>query len=137
MIDSPIMIFDPTTGRLNPNPNREDEYREFFGTTAWLYNPWNGQPRDPRDIGTDVTGLLIFKGNEKLKAWMCAINKWSEFSDKNDISCSNATTLQEQIINISSYWNSFINSVDKDFPDLKTYQLLQNFFKREVKKIKL
>ena len=36
-----------------------DEYRKMEGEVAWLYSPWTGHMRDPRDIGTDLFGRLI------------------------------------------------------------------------------
>ena len=53
------MNFDPTTGEKYPHPPTALEYREFHGAVAWLYNPWTGTKRDPRDIGTDTFGHLI------------------------------------------------------------------------------
>lgn len=53
------MHFDPATGRPNPTPVFPSAYRAQHGKIAWLYNPYTGHPRDPRDIGTDTFGHLI------------------------------------------------------------------------------
>jgi len=56
------MRFDPVTGTKEPYPSLASHYREWHGNVAWLYNPWSGAARDPRHIGSDVTGLLIVPG---------------------------------------------------------------------------
>lgn len=59
----PEMVFDPVTGnkflREFVGPVSTDRYRAFCGPVAWLYNPWTGKARDPRDIGTDPLGSLM------------------------------------------------------------------------------
>jgi hypothetical protein len=57
----PIMRFDPAYGTPNPYPSEAEQYRYWHGHIAWLFNPYTGAPRDPRDIGTDVTGLAIVR----------------------------------------------------------------------------
>ena len=54
-----LMKFDPATKAPNPYPSDARQYREFHGCVAWIYNPWTGLMRDPRDIGSDVQGELI------------------------------------------------------------------------------
>lgn len=54
-----IMSFDPVSGKPAVIKFTPHEYRQYHGLIAWLYNPWTGEPRDPRDIGSDVQGLLI------------------------------------------------------------------------------
>ena len=54
-----LMKFDPQDGSEKPYPSHAGQYREWHGLTAWLINPWTGEKRDPRDIGSDVTGILI------------------------------------------------------------------------------
>jgi hypothetical protein len=54
-----LMKFDPATRKEQPYPSYAEQYRKYHGQVAWLYNPWTGGQRDPRDIGSDVTGLLI------------------------------------------------------------------------------
>ncbi len=51
--------FDPRTGIKVDQPVRAQEFREYHGREAWLFNPWTGSARDPGDIGTDVCGHLI------------------------------------------------------------------------------
>ena len=62
------MKFDPETGADKPYPSRADDWRKYHGAVAWLYNPWSGDKRDARDIGTDVYGLLILPTGETLLA---------------------------------------------------------------------
>lgn len=50
------MKFDPATGIEKPYPSQADQYREYHGKIAWLYNPWTGGSRTPQDIGSDVFG---------------------------------------------------------------------------------
>lgn len=51
--------YDPATGEKIDTPITAQTYRLFLGVVAWLFNPWNGVKRDPRDIGSDVQGFLI------------------------------------------------------------------------------
>lgn len=60
-----LMTHDPATGELNPYPSHAKQYRDYHGQVAWLFNPWNGEERDARDIGTDVFGMLIVPPGEK------------------------------------------------------------------------
>ena len=53
------LLFDPATGKRMTTLVTADEYRRMEGEIAWLYSPWTGHMRDPRDIGTDVFGHLI------------------------------------------------------------------------------
>ena len=59
-----LMLFDPATGEEKPYPSHSDQYRIYHGQVAWLYNPWTGQPRDARDIGSDCFGYLISNGDQ-------------------------------------------------------------------------
>lgn len=63
-----LMKFDPATNEPKPYPSHAAQYREWHGQVAWLYNPWTGSMRDPRDIGSDVFGLLIRVDGESLTA---------------------------------------------------------------------
>lgn len=54
-----LMRFDPATGEPKPYPSHADQWREYNGSAAWLFNPWTGQRRDARDVGSDVQGQLI------------------------------------------------------------------------------
>jgi hypothetical protein len=56
---SEIMLYDPALHHTHPYPNTAAEYRAYHGMIAWLFNPWTGARRDPRDIGSDVFGRLI------------------------------------------------------------------------------
>lgn len=56
-----LMKFDPVDGSEKPYPSEASQYREYHGQVAWLYNPYTGEKRDSRDIGTDVFGLAISK----------------------------------------------------------------------------
>lgn len=55
------LIFDPATGSSNPYPDNATLWRKHHGQVAWLYNPYTGMPRDPRDIGYDTFGHLLVK----------------------------------------------------------------------------
>lgn len=59
-----LMLFDPATCKPEPYPSHAKQYRKWHGTVAWLYNPWTGKHRDPRDIGSDVNGLAIVPPDE-------------------------------------------------------------------------
>lgn len=54
-----LMKFDPAFGTERPYPSHAQQWREYHGRMAWLFNPWTGAKRHPSDIGTDVTGLLV------------------------------------------------------------------------------
>lgn len=62
------MIVDPATGRDAPYPSHAQQWREFWGTKAWLFNPWTGERRTPEAVGSDTFGLLILPPTEKLQA---------------------------------------------------------------------
>lgn len=53
------MKYDPASGSPNPYPSHAAQWRDYHGKTAWLFNPWTGQRRDARDIGSDVMGRSI------------------------------------------------------------------------------
>lgn len=54
-----LMNYDPATGEAKPYPSHAQQWREYHGyMTAWLFNPWTGERRDARDIGSDVLGRL-------------------------------------------------------------------------------
>lgn len=63
-----LMKYDPASGEHRPYPSNAHDWRRYHGPTAWLYNPWTGNKRDPRDIGTDVHGILIVPDGEPLYA---------------------------------------------------------------------
>lgn len=54
-----LMRFDPATGEPKPYPSHARQWREYNGSAAWLFNPWTGQRRDARDVGSDLQGQLI------------------------------------------------------------------------------
>ena len=54
-----LMMFDPATRAPHPYPSHAAQWSEWHGRTAWLYNPWTGEPRHPADVGSDVFGALI------------------------------------------------------------------------------
>lgn len=60
-----LMVFDPAYGTKRPYPSEANQYREWHGNIAWIYNPYTGNMRDPRDIGTDPFGKLIAIGYER------------------------------------------------------------------------
>ena len=59
MTQDTLMKYDPATGNTEPYPSHAEQYRIYHGRVAWLYNPWLGNQRDPRDIGSDCFGYLI------------------------------------------------------------------------------
>jgi len=64
----PLMKYCPAYGTLNPYPSEANQYREYRGTIAWLFNPYTGEPRDPRDIGSDVNGLALVAPDASTRA---------------------------------------------------------------------
>lgn len=54
-----LMKFDPATGEERPYPSHAAQWRDWTPFTAWIFNPWTGHMRDPRDIYSDPLGLLI------------------------------------------------------------------------------
>lgn len=61
-----IMKYDPATCRDMPYPSHAAQWRLWCGATlAWLYNPWTGERRDARDVGSDPQGLLIIPPGER------------------------------------------------------------------------
>lgn len=64
-----LMKFDPATGEERPYPSHAEQWRDWHGHgTAWLFNPWTGQRRDARLVGTDTTGHLIIPPDEPIYA---------------------------------------------------------------------
>lgn len=63
-----LMMFDPATKEAKPYPSQADQWREWHGRTAWIYDPWTGVMRAPEDIGSDTFGHLIIPPGEKIKA---------------------------------------------------------------------
>ena len=59
-----LMKFCPAYGTPTPYPSHSAQYRKYHGDVAWLFNPWTGEKRDPRDIGSDVFGNLIITDGE-------------------------------------------------------------------------
>jgi hypothetical protein len=66
MSQDSLMMFDPATGESHPFPSHAGQYRRHCGLIAWLFNPWSGDRRDARDVGTDTFGLLIKPPGESL-----------------------------------------------------------------------
>jgi hypothetical protein len=63
-----LMKYDPATGDGRPYPSHAQQWRDYNGTTAWLFNPWTGDRRTAADIGTDVFGHLIVPPDEPVLA---------------------------------------------------------------------
>ena len=57
-LQNTVMKWDPATNKPSPYPSHAEQYRKYHGNIAWLFNPWTGARRDPRDIGSDVLGHL-------------------------------------------------------------------------------
>lgn len=67
-----IMKFDPATRQSNPYPSHAAQWRDYHGQmTAWLFNPWTGELRNPEMVGSDTFGLLITE-SEQLTSDNCA-----------------------------------------------------------------
>lgn len=60
------MKFDPATGAEKPYPSHADQWRNYHGALAWLFNPWTGERRNAGDVGTDCYGLLIIPCGDAL-----------------------------------------------------------------------
>lgn len=54
-----LMRFDPAFGTEKPYPSHAQQYRDYHGRMAWLFNPWTGHKRHPADIGSDPLGVLV------------------------------------------------------------------------------
>lgn len=69
MQQSTPLRFHPTTGRpfVGHNPLAA-EFRSTTFSGFWVYDPWTGKRRDPRDIETDHHGKLIHPEGEPLYA---------------------------------------------------------------------
>ena len=63
-----LMKFDPAHCDEKPYPSNAEQYREYHGKVAWLFNPWTGEARDAYDIGSDTFGLLIVPPGEPVYA---------------------------------------------------------------------
>lgn len=63
-----LMHYDPATGRDHPYPSHAQQWREFHGKAAWLFNPWTGGMRSALDIGGDTFGHLIVPPGEPIHA---------------------------------------------------------------------
>jgi hypothetical protein len=62
------MTHDPATGEPNPYPSHATQWRHYYGSTAWLFNPWTGDRRDAQSVGSDTFGYLIRPPGEPLVA---------------------------------------------------------------------
>ncbi len=68
-----LMRFDPATGDASPYPSHAEQWRDFNGAMAWLFNPWTGDRRLAADVGSDVKGQLILPPGEPLVAALTPI----------------------------------------------------------------
>lgn len=65
MKQNTLMKYDPATGEEKPYPSQAGQWRDWHGkTTAWLYNPWEGNRRSAEAVGTDTAGYLILPTGE-------------------------------------------------------------------------
>jgi hypothetical protein len=60
-----LMRFDPATGDASPYPSHAQQWREFHGDYAWLFNPWTGDRRHAGDVGSDPFGQLIVPNGDE------------------------------------------------------------------------
>lgn len=63
-----LMKFDPATGQVKPYPSHADQWRQYHGGLAWLFNPWSGKQRLAGDVGSDTFGQLILPEGEPIFA---------------------------------------------------------------------
>jgi hypothetical protein len=61
-----LMLFDPATCGHKPYPSHAGQWRDYWGSLAWLYNPWTGDQRKAGDVGSDPFGHLIRPPNTLL-----------------------------------------------------------------------
>lgn len=76
-----LMRYSPDTGEERPYPSNAKQWREYHGRVAWLYNPWTGEKRDLRDIGSDVFGKLIVPDTEVRLSYCCEVEMPVKASD--------------------------------------------------------
>lgn len=62
------MRFNPYNGLQFDYEMHVASYRNVSAARVWHYNPWTGAQRDPRDIESDPTGLLIIPPGEQIYA---------------------------------------------------------------------
>ena len=73
MTQQSLMRYDPATGAERPYPSHAEQWRKWHGyETAWLFNPWTGERRDARDVGSDVLGRVILPPGEAMKTQAAA-----------------------------------------------------------------
>jgi hypothetical protein len=63
-----LMRFDPATGKECPYPSHAQQWRDFNGKYAWLFNPWSGERRSAGNVGDDPFGLLMLPPGEPVYA---------------------------------------------------------------------
>jgi hypothetical protein len=54
-----LMLYCPASGEERPYPSHAEQWRQYHGKAAWLFNPWTGNRRHAISVGTDPFGLLI------------------------------------------------------------------------------
>ena len=77
-----LMKYSPDTGEERPYPSHAKQWREYHGKVAWLYNPWTGEKRDPKDVGSDVYGSLLYDGSGDEKESFTLISCDPDFVEK-------------------------------------------------------
>ena len=73
-----LMMFDPAVGTSHPFPSHAAQWRKHCGQIAWLFNPWTGERRDARDVGSDTFGVLIRPPGEALQSAYSELGKEGE-----------------------------------------------------------
>jgi hypothetical protein len=63
-----LMKICPAFGTEKPWPSHAQQWRDYHGQMAWLFNPWTGNRRHPADIGSDPLGWLILPPDERVYA---------------------------------------------------------------------
>ena len=76
-----LMKYSPDTGEERPYPSNAKQWREYHGKVAWLYNPWTGEKRDPKDVGNDVYGEQLYDGvGKRVIIFQKQDNHWETIS---------------------------------------------------------
>ena len=62
------MPYSPIDGTPLSAGRDHEEYRTCYPSRLWYFNPWTGEKRDPRDVDSDPTAVLLLPPGEGVKA---------------------------------------------------------------------
>lgn len=146
-----LMKFDPVDGNEKPYPSRAEDYRTYHGDVAWLYCPWTGKHRCPRDIGSDVLGHLILPPGEAI-----ATAQSLPIAELDDLNTESSLTIEQQTFfdrgreyerglaskdtskdlvaaqdkdDVQAKYNELLFAVAQKFPDETTHQTALRYIK--------